>query len=171
MPTADIPTSHEAGPLQWGARLGLVLYLVLLASAVLSPSSGGPDALLSGFADRLVARGVPTNFANVSRLEVVANVAIVVPVGALGALSYPQLRWQDWAAYAFVSALTVELVQGLFLPGREMTATDVVANTAGASIGLVVRPLIHGVCGLLRVLRRGRGLERNEMSARRAQDS
>ncbi len=143
MPAAETPTSHKAGPLQWGARLGLVLVLVALAVVVLSPSSGGPDALLSGFADRMAARGASGILTDVTRLEVLANVAIVVPIGVLGALAFPRLRWQDWAAYAFIGALAVELVQGLLLPEREMSATDVVANTAGALIGALVVALFR----------------------------
>ena len=119
------------------ARVLLVACLGLLAVAVLAPTSGGPDALLVALAEALARLGLSGVALRFGLLEILANVVILVPVGFLGALSFPRLRWQDWAAYAFLGALAVELAQGLLLPAREMSATDVVANTLGALLGAV----------------------------------
>lgn len=120
------------------ARVLLVAYLLLLAVAVLAPTSGRPDALLQAFGEQLAGLGLPARALRYDLLEQAANVVIVVPVGFLGALSFPRLRWQDWAAYAFVGALAIELTQGVLLPDRQMSATDVVANTVGALLGALV---------------------------------
>lgn len=76
--------------------------------------------------------------------------AILLPVGVLGGLALPQLSWQDWTAYAFVGALAVEAAQGLLLPQRQTSASDVVANTLGLLLGALAVELVV-VCA-----RRGR---------------
>ncbi|ROR92556.1 VanZ family protein [Nocardioides aurantiacus] len=124
------------------ARVLLAVVLVTLAVVVLSPSSSGPDALLVAVREQLAARGVPGWVTEPGRAEQVANVAILVPVGVLGALAFPRLRWQDWAAYAFLGALAVEVAQGLLLPLRQMSASDVVANTLGLLLGALVVALV-----------------------------
>ncbi|KQT88780.1 hypothetical protein ASG49_18070 [Marmoricola sp. Leaf446] len=120
------------------ARVLLALCFVGLAAAVLSPSNGLQDHVLRRIGEIAVARRLPFQLVAEQRLEIAANVAIVVPIGALGPLAFPRLRWQDWAAYAFIGAMGVELAQGLLLPDREMSATDVVANTLGATLGAVL---------------------------------
>ncbi|MGB0101357.1 MAG: VanZ family protein, partial [Nocardioides sp.] len=69
------------------------------------------------------------------------------PVAALGSLIWSRLTWQEWTAYAFVGAGLVELTQGLLLPDRSATFSDVVANTLGGLIGAAV----------VAVVRQGRG--------------
>lgn len=136
--TADSDTRAASPIPAWlviVARVLLVLVLALLVAAVLSPSNATQFELVLRAAERLRGLGLPPRVAAEGRLEVVANVAIVVPVGVLGSLAFPRLRWQDWAAYAFLAALGVELAQGLLLPARMMSATDVVANTLGALLG------------------------------------
>lgn len=135
--TSSPPAELASSRVVWGARVVLGLCSLMLVVAVLSPSNGTQDALLARAGDLLAAAGVPRTLLAQQRFEILANVAILVPVGFLGALSFPRLRWQDWAAYAFVGALAVELAQGLLLPAREMSATDVVANTLGALLGAV----------------------------------
>lgn len=135
---AEHASATRVGPVAWIARVLLLVFLAGLAVLVLAPSTGGPDQLLSTVADRLVLEGFAPETVNVVRLELIANVLMVIPVGALGALAFPRLRWQDWTAYAFVGALAVEIAQGLLLPERQMSATDVVANTLGAALGALV---------------------------------
>lgn len=132
------------------ARVLLVGVLVVLAVVVLSPTSNAPDALLTLVREHLAALGAPAWFTDPVRAEQVANVAILLPVGVLGGLALPQLSWQDWTAYAFVGALAVEAAQGLLLPQRQTSASDVVANTLGLLLGALAVELVV-VCA-----RRGR---------------
>ena len=104
-----------------------IFYMLCGCMGYAAFGDAAPDNLLTGF-----------GFYEPFWLLDVANVAIVVPVGFLGALAFPRLRWQDWAAYAFVGALAIELTQGVLLPDRQMSATDVVANTVGALLGALV---------------------------------
>ena len=138
MVVSDLGVWKGAGVLVWAARLLLAAYLVALGVVVLSSDSVEQDRLLQDFQGWLGTQGLPLQVLTFARLEVLANVAIVMPVGLMGVLAFPRLRWQDWTAYAFLGALAVELVQGLLLPSREMSAVDIVANTSGAAAGALV---------------------------------
>ena len=61
----------------------------------------------------------------------------------LASVIRPGPSWRDWTALGFIVALTVEVVQGLVLPERQMAFSDVVANTAGALVGASVVSLIR----------------------------
>ena len=112
------------------------MYLLFLAVVVLSPTNDVQSALVVRAVEVLVEDiGVPWTLASYDRLEMLANVAMVVPAGALAVMAFPRLRWQDWTAYGFSAALAVELAQGLLLPAREAAATDVLANTLGVLAG------------------------------------
>jgi VanZ family protein len=62
----------------------------------------------------------------------------VAPLSLLGSIALPRLRWQDWTAYALIGAIAVELFQGVFLPGRSASFSDIVANAVGALLGALV---------------------------------
>lgn len=88
--------------------------------------------------DRVLAvshdAGIPAAF-DFHSLQVVANIAMFVPFGLLLALCLvPRLVW-----VAVVTSLaltcTIELVQQIFLPERSGDFWDVVANTAGGTLG------------------------------------
>ncbi len=87
---------------------------------------------------------LPDSWVDFTRVEVLMNAVIIAPLSFLGSRVWPRLRWQDWTAYAFVGATTVELVQGLLLPGRQASFSDIVANTFGALLGaLLARRLLR----------------------------
>jgi hypothetical protein len=70
------------------------------------------------------------------RLEFGANVLLFVPFGFL--LSMTLRRKQHLVVpLAFLVSLLIESVQAIALAGRTPSVTDLVANTAGACIGLV----------------------------------
>ncbi|WP_405216952.1 VanZ family protein [Agrococcus sp. Ld7] len=73
-----------------------------------------------------------------TRLEVLANVAMFVPLALLLTFLLGARRW--WIALSLCVATTIgiELVQHVLLPGRVASVKDVVANTAGALIGVVL---------------------------------
>ena len=112
-------------------------YSVLLAVALLWPSSDRQSGMVSWLVEVLRHLGLSASLVTFARAEVVMNVLIIAPVTFLGSLWRPRLSWRSWTAYGFVASMAVEIVQGLLLPGRQAAFSDVVANTAGALLGAV----------------------------------
>jgi glycopeptide antibiotics resistance protein len=75
-------------------------------------------------------------------VEFTANIAMFVPVGLLFLLLVGRRRW--WLALAGGVALTcaIEFTQ-LFLPGRFSDVRDILANSLGALLGVVVALLLR----------------------------
>ena len=94
---------------------------------------------------RAITRLVPllTN----SRIEFGANILLFVPLGLLLALILRQ--WSLVLPVAIVCTLFLESVQGFFLDRRTPSKLDMVANTAGACIGLLAVAFAHGSLALL----------------------
>jgi glycopeptide antibiotics resistance protein len=124
------------------ARVLLAIYSVLLVVALLLPSSTRQSAMVSWLQDVLTGAGLSGSVVTYARLEVVMNVLIVAPVSLLGSMWRPAYSWRDWTALGFCAALLVEAAQGLLLPDRQASFSDVVANTAGALLGAVVFRLL-----------------------------
>lgn len=78
-----------------------------------------------------------------TRLEVLANVAMFVVLALLLVFALGARRWWIALGVCFAATIGIELVQHLFLPGRVASAKDVVANGAGAVIGVVAAALIE----------------------------
>jgi glycopeptide antibiotics resistance protein len=127
----------------WAARTLLAVYSALLALALFSPSSEHQSSAVAHLGSLLTSLGVPSRLVTYPRLSVVMNAAIIVPVTFLGSLSFPSWSWRDWTAAGFLVAVVVELAQGLLLPGREATFSDIVANTMGALAGALVVALVR----------------------------
>ena len=126
---------------QRAASVALMLYALFLLLALLAPTStvqaGLVNDALLGFREVLPARWV-----TFARVEIVMNALIVAPVSLLGSLAWSQVRWQDWVAYGFLGAVSVELFQGLLLPERQASFSDIVANAAGALLGAVLARIL-----------------------------
>ena len=67
---------------------------------------------------------------------------LFVPMSLLGAFVFRRLRVADWVLVGFVGSFAVEVVQRFFLPGRDGSSRDIVANTAGALIGALLARLV-----------------------------
>ncbi len=136
---------HATAGRPWARRvagLALALYAGLLAVVLLSPSSTTQSGLVTRLVTELDRLGAPATLVTYARAEVLMNAVIIVPLTFLGTLVIRRLRWQDWTAYAFLGSVAVELTQGLLLPDRQASFSDIVANTAGALLGAVLaRPL------------------------------
>jgi VanZ family protein len=121
-----------------GARIVLPPYLVLLAFVVFLPAreAGRVTGIVGWLAEALATLGVPRDPAAVV-LEFLANVVLFAPLGVLLVLAFPGVRW--WAVVLAGSLLSVgiELVQ-LAIPSRVSSVSDVVANTAGTALGLLL---------------------------------
>ena len=122
----------------------LLLYVLVLAAVLFSPTSHVQASLVDGLVHVLQAV-LPDSWVDFSRVEVLMNAVIIAPVTFLGSCVWPRLRWQDWTAYAFIGASGVELIQGVLLPGRQASFSDIVANTAGALLGAVLYGRLRSV--------------------------
>ena len=70
-----------------------------------------------------------------STVEIAANVAMFVPLGALLVLAVPRLPWWYAPLAAGLFACAIEAVQFAFVAQRFATWVDAAANTTGAAIG------------------------------------
>jgi glycopeptide antibiotics resistance protein len=70
-------------------------------------------------------------------VEMLANVVFFVPIGFVVAAAVP--RWSRLAAWGacIAGSVTVELLQSM-IPGRLTTAVDVLTNSTGAAIGVLL---------------------------------
>jgi glycopeptide antibiotics resistance protein len=84
-------------------------------------------------------------------VEAAANVVLFVPVGTAATLAFPGKRWWQNAALGFMVSGCMKLGQQLFLSSRVASPLDLVTNTAGCVIGIVLAQAV------LRVLDRATG--------------
>lgn len=119
------------------ARYFFVAYGLLVVFASLHPFSGWRDRGLPplGFITAPFPRPIPA-------FDVIANVIGYMPLGFLAALAaYPVLRRRYAFAFAFICSIllsfTLELLQ-LYLPTRTSSNLDLLANTAGGTLGALI---------------------------------
>ena len=128
--TASTRTS-AASRRAWPAAL-LCAYALVLALIAFSPTP--VDRPAAGLLLRL-EEWMPGSYA---ALEFGANILLFVPLGVLLALQLPRrAAWLGIVAGAVVS-LAIEALQAGLLPERVATPSDVVANTIGAAIGVLM---------------------------------
>ncbi len=119
----------------------LLLYAAGLLLVLFSPTAEVQTALVVHGAD-VLQLFFPDAWVTPSRVEVLMNVAIIAPVAFLGSIIWPRWSWQDWTAYGLLGSMAVELVQGVFLPDRSASFSDIVANAAGALVGALLHSLL-----------------------------
>jgi len=68
------------------------------------------------------------------RFEVLANVAMLVPVALLLTFVLGRRLWWLALALCLAASVGIEVVQG-FIPGRDPSVRDIIANSVGAVIG------------------------------------
>ncbi|WP_311244544.1 VanZ family protein [Microbacterium sp. WCS2018Hpa-23] len=73
-----------------------------------------------------------------TRLEIIANVLVFVPVGILAFVLVPRRFWPLAVVLGPALSLSIEVAQRVALPHRAATVTDVIANSGGALIGVFV---------------------------------
>ncbi|SFI75802.1 MULTISPECIES: VanZ family protein [Microbacterium] len=113
-------------------RAYLALYVVLLAGVAFWPSPVDQGA---GPLIRLITRILPV--LTYPRIEFAANIALFIPLGFLLTLILTRNRWLT-LPIAFVATVTIECVQAVALGARTPSMLDVVANTAGACVGILL---------------------------------
>ncbi|MGO4689433.1 VanZ family protein [Glaciibacter sp. 2TAF33] len=100
-----------------------------------------------------------TDWVTYGRVEFIANIGMFVPIGAFLVLLFGRRLW--WLAIVIGIMLTcsIEFAQ-LFLPTRYPDVRDLVANTAGAAIGVLFALVITAVqLGRRRPVRRAQNAE------------
>ncbi|WP_413316672.1 VanZ family protein [Agrococcus sp. 1P02AA] len=152
---------RASAPLRHIGVIGLLLAVPVIALITLWPTH-----FLLRFKPRVV-RGIEWlhdremfEWIYWTRLEVLANVAMFVPLALLLTFVLGARRW--WVALALCLALTVgiEAIQH-FMPGRVASLKDVVANGTGAAIGVLLAALTE------RTLRFERRVAANPLGLRR----
>ena len=119
--------------MRWFLFVCLVLYLAFVARLTLADPSAGQFAF--SLADTWATR-LSHGRLDWSETEVLANIALFIPVGfPLAALiRRPVLA----LALCFVGSAAIELSQREFLPTRVATIADVQHNVLGALLGVLI---------------------------------
>jgi glycopeptide antibiotics resistance protein len=120
-------------------RISLGAYVIGLAIVAFWPSP--VDKPIYGTLNSLIAHlhglGVPRWF-NYSLIEASANVAMFVPFGFLVYVSLPGTGWRTAIATGLSASTCIEAVQFLFMAERFSSLTDIITNTVGTVIGVVI---------------------------------
>lgn len=119
-------------------RAAYAVYLVAVAWLVWNPDPGAPGAAVLQVTTLLRDWGLP---ASTTWVERGLNVLMFVPLSLLGAWVLGWWRVVDWVLAGFALSLVIEVVQHVAIPTRSGTTSDVVANTAGALVGIVLARL------------------------------
>lgn len=124
------------------ARILLMVFVVAIAVIVLWPGPPAADAQnsLRDFLAHAHRSWLP-RWVSFGLIEWLSNVVMFVPIGFLGALAVRPQRLL-WVIPACALASTViELVQQAALPDRTASVADIVANTLGGVIGVLLTRL------------------------------
>jgi glycopeptide antibiotics resistance protein len=128
------------------ALVTLCVYGAFVAAATLSPTplDQGYQSSINRLLAVLHRNGVPEWF-GYSKLEFTANIGMFIPLGLLVAMLFPARLW--WLALLICPAFSVaiELTQSVALSSRFATASDVIANSSGALIGITCAVILHAV--------------------------
>lgn len=90
--------------------------------------------------------------------DIPVNIAIYVPFGLFGLLARAasregRLGWRDYlapVAFAFLLSISVELAQ-IYEPSRSSSAVDVLCNTFGAILGVLVAAVLRKTSGRIKL--------------------
>lgn len=104
-----------------------------------TPYDDGTAGVLRVFLELLASSPV-TAWATFDVVEFAANVAMFLPFGVLAILWGG--AWWVGILSGFAASAAIETSQALFLPTRVADVRDLVANTLGAALGVVVGLLV-----------------------------
>ncbi len=132
----------------WGAAALLAAYLVNVLVVTLTPTPVDRPyrGSLDQFLQELHERGVP-EWVGYPQIEFAGNVLFFVPAGFLAALVLLRHDWWLVAVLAPAFSALLEGAQAVFLPERQPSAMDVVANGIGGAVGAVLAVGVRTVLG------------------------
>ncbi|MEC5180204.1 VanZ family protein [Arthrobacter sp. CG_A4] len=119
-------------------------YVVILGFITLWPTPvdrGAGGELVMKVLRRLHGWGVP-HWVDYGLVEAASNVLLFMPLGALVVWIMGPVYWWVGAATGLLLSCLIELAQFAFLPARYPSLADVLANTAGATLGALLILLI-----------------------------
>lgn len=128
--------------------LSALAYGIFLALVVFwpSPVDKPVQTQLARVIQELHERGVPA-FVDYSFIEFTANIALFIPVGFILGMAVPVRWWILAIILGPAMSVGIEVIQDLLLDARYSSAKDVLANSAGATIGVfvavIIRALVH----------------------------
>jgi glycopeptide antibiotics resistance protein len=142
--TNPAPPKSKARTTIGGVLLVSYVIIILFATMWPTPLDQGYGAAIEKVLDVVHRNGVPQWF-GYNKLEFSANVAMFIPLGFLAALLLPARIW--WLALLICPALSIaiELTQATFLAARFATVTDVVSNSIGAVVGILIAVVLRSV--------------------------
>ncbi len=120
------------------------VYLLAVAWITLDPFPPDPhrngllEGLLVAFASAPLLRWIDYDV-----VEFTANILLFVPLGVLFTLVLGRWRWWLVLTIGVATTLTIEFVQ-LFLPARFSDPRDLLANTLGAAVGILIVVAVVG---------------------------
>ncbi|MGO4473853.1 VanZ family protein [Arthrobacter sp. M-10] len=129
----------RVGLLRW-TLLGYFVVLAFIAfwpTPVDKPAAGDLSLLL----DLLHRNGIP-EWINYGFVEASSNVLLFAPAGLLLALALRRKGWWQLLALGCAVSGTVELGQLLFLPHRFSSLQDILMNTLGVGLGLLLAAVL-----------------------------
>lgn len=122
----------------------MCVLVVLCATMWPTPLDQGYGAAIQKVLDVVHRNGVPEWF-GYKKLEFSANVVMFIPLGFLVALLLPARVW--WLALIICPALSIgiEITQASFLAARFASVTDVVSNSTGAVVGILMAVVLRAL--------------------------
>ncbi|WP_460774986.1 VanZ family protein [Microbacterium sp. GXF7504] len=112
-------------------------YLAVLASLTLGPQPETAGGVIRALAD-FFGGWAPTAWIGEPLLEFCANIVLFVPAGLLACCWLPRRRALLAVAIGLALSALIELTQALLLPDRVPDVRDLVSNTLGSAVGLVM---------------------------------
>jgi glycopeptide antibiotics resistance protein len=119
------------------AVVALGAYLALVLAVTMVPVPGGPHEL-----NLVPTEGIRRTYQDkgfaFGTVQVVGNLLMLAPAGALLRFAFPRFRLRDGALAAAALSIGIELVQWQVAIGRAADIDDVWMNTLGAAVGHAV---------------------------------
>jgi glycopeptide antibiotics resistance protein len=136
------------------------VYLGVVGWITLSPQTDPTDfnSLVFRFLE-FFSRHEVTQWLTYQRLEFLANVAMFVPIGVFFLLLFGRFWWFASVIAGGLLTGAIEFAQR-FIPGRVSDVSDLIANTGGAAVGVLLA-LIITTPAAIRVRRERRAAERS----------
>jgi glycopeptide antibiotics resistance protein len=123
--------------------LATAVYLAALFYLTLTPSSTSDQAFsILRRVVSLLQRHDATDWVTFPLAEFAANILLFVPMGVFVVLLLGRRMWWAGLFAGFIGSCWIELAQGVWLPSRVSDPRDLVSNTLGTLLGVLLALLI-----------------------------